>query len=114
MINGISHINIKVSDTKKAVAFYTGQLGFKLIVDDPIVDHYEVAAQSSGPGLAFVEDKKMIGQSTGITFSTKDIHETCQMLKKNGVRVTEPYKAHGEWWAGFKDLDGNSYGLRQV
>ena len=115
MITGVGAINILVKDYKKAVDFYTNELGLKLVVDDPRIDRYEVAAQgSTGPGICFVEDSKMVGEHTGIVFSTNDVQGTCQMLRKNGVRVTEPYKAHGEWWAGFKDLDGNSYGLRQA
>jgi predicted enzyme related to lactoylglutathione lyase len=115
MITGVSAINILIKDTKKAVDFYTNQLGLKLIVEDHTIDRYEVAAQgSTGPGICLIEDAKMVGGRTGIVFSTRNIQETCQMLKKNRVRVSEPYEAHGEWWASFKDLDGNSYGLRQV
>jgi predicted enzyme related to lactoylglutathione lyase len=115
LITGVTAINIKVKDYKKAVAFYTNQLGLELIVNDTKIDRYEVAAQGTrAPGITFNEDSKMVGGSTGIIFSTNNIQETCQMLRKNGVRVTEPYQAHGEWWAGFKDLDGNSYGLRQT
>lgn len=115
VITGVSAINITVKDYKKAVAFYTNQLGLELIVNDPKIDRYEVAAHGTrGPGITFNEDNKMTGGHTGIIFGTNNIQETCQMLRKNGVRVTEPYHAHGEWWAGFKDLDGNSYGLRQA
>ena len=115
MISGVGTINVLVKDMKKAVAFYTNQLGFELTANDPSIDHYEVAAKGSrSPGLCLCEEAEWVGEHTGITFSTKDIKETCQMLKKNGVRVSEPYEAHGEWWAGFKDLDGNSYGLHQV
>lgn len=115
MITGVSTINVRVKDYKKAIAFYTNQLGFKLTANEPNIDHYEVAPpNTSSPGLCFWEDSKMVGEHTGICFGTKDIRATCQMLKKNGVRVTEPYQAHGEWWAGFKDPDDNSYTLHQV
>jgi len=115
LITGVSTINVRVKDLKEAVVFYTKQLGLKLIANEPSIDHYEVAAQASGgPGICLCEDAKMVGEHTGIIFSTKDIRGTYQMLKQNWVKVTEPYQAHGKWWAGFKDLDGNSYGLQQV
>jgi predicted enzyme related to lactoylglutathione lyase len=115
VLTGISSININVKDLKKAIDFYTNQLGMKLIVNEPKIDHYEVAAQgSNGPGICLCEDSKLAGEPNGIIFSTKDIQETYRKFKKNGVRVTEPYQAHGQWWAGFKDLDSNAYGLHQV
>ncbi len=114
MLTGISTINVYVKDYKSAIEFYTKQLGLTLTANDPDIDHYEVAAQkSTGPGLCLCEDKQYTGEHTGITFSTNDIQSTCKMLRDRGVKVTEPYKAHGEWWAGFRDLDGNSYGLNQ-
>ncbi len=84
-----------------------------LTVNDPAIDHYEVAAGSNGPGICLSEDARSAGGDTCITFSTDDIQGTCKTLKTSGVRVTEPYEAHGKWWASFKDLDGNSYGLSQ-
>ncbi len=114
MITGISTVNIQVQDLKRAVEFYTSKLGMTLIINDPSIDHYEVAASGTkGPGICLCEDPKSVGEHTGIIFSTNDVQTTYETLKKNGVKVTAPYQAHGEWWAGFKDLDGNSYGLHQ-
>lgn len=114
MITGVSAIHIKIKDYRKAIDFYTNQLGMELIVSDPKLERYEVAVRGTrGPGITFIEDSKTAGGSTGIVFSTNNIQETCQMMRKNGVKVTEPYQAHSEWWASFKDLDGNSYGLHQ-
>lgn len=115
MLTGISTITITVRDYMKAVDFYTTKLGMTLTANDPSFDHYEVAAPGTkGPGICFSADPKAAGEHTGIVFSTNDIQATFRMLRDNGVKVTEPYKAHGEWWAGFRDLDGNSYGLHQV
>ena len=84
-----------------------------LTVNDSTIDHYEVAAGSNSPRICLCEDTKSTGGDTRVTFSTNDIQNTCTKLKTNGVKVTEPYEAHGKWWASFKDLDGNSYGLSQ-
>jgi predicted enzyme related to lactoylglutathione lyase len=114
MLTGISTINVNIRDYKKAIDFYTKQLGMTLTVNDPDIDHYEVAARPSmSPGICLCVDKDFTAQHTGIIFSTNDIQLTCKTLREQGVKVTEPYKAHGEWWAGFRDLDGNSYGLNQ-
>lgn len=114
MLTGISTFNIPVKDYKKAIEFYTKNLGMTLITNEPSFDHYElIPANSEGPTLCLCEGGKSLDDVAGIIFRTNDIQATYREFKKNGVRVTEPYEAHGEWWSGFKDPDGNSYGIHQ-
>ena len=115
LLTGIHTVTIDVRDYQKAIDFYTTKLGMILTANEPSFDHYEVAPQDATiPGICFNEDPKSAGAPTSIVFGTRDIHGTCKILRERGVKVTEPYEAHGVWWAGFRDPDGNSYGLRQV
>ena len=47
-----------------------------------------------------------------LTFNTQDIYKTHEELTARGVEFVEaPTQQPWGWWAEFKDLDGNRYGL---
>ncbi len=114
MLTGVSTFNIPVKDYKKAIEFYTGNLGMILVTNEPSFDHYElVPANSKGPTLCLCEGGKPLDDVAGIIFRTDNIQATYREFNKSDVKVTEPYEAHGEWWSGFKSPDGNAYGIHQ-
>ncbi len=115
MLKGISVVNIPVKNYKESISFYTEKIGLTLVSNDPSFDHYELGVSDlKGPTLCLCEDAKFSGADTGITFSTDNIQATYRELRKKGVKVREPYEAHGEWWSSFVDPSGNSYGIHQV
>ncbi len=112
-MTGISVFNVPVKNYKAAIDFYTKKVGMTLITNEPSFDHYELAIGTSKKPTICLCEGEPLNSDAGIIFSTSDIQATYRELRKNGVKVTEPYEAHGEWWSGFKDLDGNSYGIHQ-
>ena len=119
-LNSIHQIAMRVTDVERAVAFYRGALGAKLIATfDP-------------PGLAFFDFgtvRLMLSRPEGpesdhpgspLYFTVEDIHAAYEELKSRGVEfIGEPHFVHRDaegtfgtpgaetWMAFFRDPDDN-------
>jgi catechol 2,3-dioxygenase-like lactoylglutathione lyase family enzyme len=117
MIRGVKFAAITVSDQDRALAFYTGQLGFRLLTDQPF-DAEQRWIELGIPGadtrvvlFRFGEAQKPGGNSN-ITFWADDVEATARELKSRGVRfVKEPEQEDWGCAAVFEDLDGNRFVL---
>ena len=108
MIDEIEGIIVMVSDQQKALEFYTEKIGFSKKVDTTeagfrwivvgpkdsktvisLVDPYSMKEWSEKTP---ENPEKRIGQPTGIWFFAKNIDQTYQELKSQGVEITEPKK----------------------
>lgn len=118
MIKAIKFVGVPVTDQQRALEFFTSQLGFRVITDQPFDDRQrwiELGIGRSGTGIALFtppgqEDR--IGSFTNISFVAADVMATCRELAANGVRfVQEPKQADWGTSAIFADPDGNQYVL---
>lgn len=118
MIKAIKFIGVPVRDQQRALEFYTNQLGFRVITDQPFDDSQrwiELGIGRSGSGIALFTPKgheDRIGTFTGISFVAEDVMETCRELAQKGVTfIQEPKKADWGTSAIFADPDGNQFVL---
>jgi lactoylglutathione lyase len=124
MITRASSIGIYVRNQDRALEFYTEKLGFEKLQDEPMGDPKAPEARwltvaPKGSETAFVlfapagmEDR--IGGFSNIVWDTDDIEGTYEDLKGKGVEFTRaPERQPWGWWAQFKDVDDNEFGLHQ-
>jgi catechol 2,3-dioxygenase-like lactoylglutathione lyase family enzyme len=116
-VSQVGRVIITVSDTDKALDFYTGKLGFEKRVDVPMGNGYrwvEVAPAGAVTTIAIVpppEGNPAGGKETGVTLDTSDIDADHAELKAKGVDVDAEVSRMGDpvppmFW--FRDQDKNS------
>jgi predicted enzyme related to lactoylglutathione lyase len=116
-INQVGRVIITVSDTDKAIDFYTGKLGFEKRVDVPMGNGYrwvEVAPEGAVTTIAIVpppEGSQAGGKETGVTLDTSDIDADHAELKARGVDVDAEISRMGDpvppmFW--LRDQDANT------
>ena len=117
MIRGLKFAAVPVSDQDRALAFYTGKLGFRVVTDQPY-DAEQRWLELRIPG----SDARVVlfcfgevlrpGGNTNLTFWSDDVKATVQELKDRGVKIVmEPVTEAWGTAAAFEDLDGNRFGL---
>jgi catechol 2,3-dioxygenase-like lactoylglutathione lyase family enzyme len=118
VIKGIKFVGVPVSDQQRALDFYTKQLGFRVVTDQPFDDTQrwiELGIGRSGAGIALFtpeEHRDRIGTFTGISFVADDVMATCKELAQKGVTfVQQPQKADWGTSAIIADPDGNQFVL---
>jgi len=118
MIKSMKLVGVPVSDQQRALDFFTGKLGFRVITDQPFDDTQrwiELGVGRNGTAIALFtppEHKDRVGTFTGISFVADDVKATCRELKAKGVVFTqEPVEADWGTFATFKDPDGNTFVL---
>lgn len=115
MLVRFSHIMVYSQKYSEAVMWYCEKLGFEIDYNAP----NEYASLHH----------KLLGRlavhaiSSSVTFGNgpipyllcEDIHKTISELKEKGVQVSES-RREGEspWFAHFKDLDGNLWGIEEL
>ena len=116
-VSQVGRVIVTVSDTDKALDFYTGTLGFEKRVDVPMGGSYrwvEVAPAGATTTIAIVpppEGQEAGGKETGITLDTSDVDADHAELKAKGVDVDDEVSRMGGpvppmFW--FRDPDKNS------
>jgi catechol 2,3-dioxygenase-like lactoylglutathione lyase family enzyme len=116
VIKGIKFVGVPVSDQQRALEFYTGKLGFRVITDQPFDDTQrwiELGIGRSSSGIALFTPKGQedrIGTFTGISLVADDVIETCRELAQKGVTfIQQPEKADWGTAAVIADPDGNQF-----
>jgi predicted enzyme related to lactoylglutathione lyase len=118
MIKKLNFVGIPTSDQERALAFWTGKLGFKVATD-----------RQMGPGKRWIEltipgaqtcivlhtpegHEDRIGTFFNGSFGCDDVEYTHQQLVSRGVEFESPPERQ-PWgcFAKFKDPDGNSFVL---
>lgn len=118
MIRAVKFVSVPVTDQDRALAFYTGKLGFAVATDQPM-----------GPGARWIElripraETRLVlwkpqpgqvqpGGFMNMAFYADDVRKTYEELLAKGVEFTQPYKVE-PWGASaiFKDPDGNEFVL---
>ena len=118
MIKAVKFVSIPVTDQDRALEFYTGKLGFRVITDSP----FDATQRWIELGIPRADTKvvlftahgqeKMIGGFMNVTFCADDVEATAKEMKDKGVEfVQEPQKADWGTAAIFQDPDGNKFVL---
>jgi catechol 2,3-dioxygenase-like lactoylglutathione lyase family enzyme len=112
-----SSVAVLVSDTKKALAWYTKKLGLDVLEKG---DHWVVVGDKRrGVGLHLCQSVGPKGKvrlekgNTGILLLTDgDLMASYRQLKRRGVRFPHPpKKTEWGWFCMFADPDGNEFWL---
>ena len=118
MIKGIKFATIPVRDQDKALAFYTGKLGFQILTDSamgPGQRWIELQIPGAETGVVLYTAQGMearIGTFQGISFYCHNVEKTYSELVGRGVVFAHPPKKE-PWgtFTTFKDPEGNEFVL---
>jgi len=113
----VGRVCVTVSDTDRAIDFYTGKLGFEKVVDLPMGPDQrwvEVALRGTPTTIALAPPppgQQAGGSQTGIILDTTDVDADHTTLKSAGVDVDDEVSRYGDpvppmFW--LRDPDGNS------
>lgn len=118
MISAIKFVSVPVHDQDRALAFYTGKLGFGVATDQPFGEKQRwIELRIPGAETRLVlftpdghEDR--IGGFQPVTFQTADVQKTYDLLAARGVEFVDPPTVQ-PWGthATFKDSEGNEFVL---
>ncbi len=122
MITKVRSVGMYVADQQRARDFYTDVLGCELVADVPMGEEegaprwIEVRFPRDETRLILFtppgqEDR--VGTFSNLIVHCDDIERTYEELSGKGVEfTTTPERAEwGQWWAVFKDSEGNQIGL---
>ena len=113
----VGRVAVSVSDTDRAIDFYTDKLGFEKVVDVPMgpgMRWVEVALPGAPTTIALApppQGTEAGGKDTGICLDTSDVDADHAALKAAGVDVDDEVSRWGGpvppmFWV--RDPDGNS------
>lgn len=112
MITQIKFASIAVADQDRALAFYTGKLGFKVATDQPFGERMRWIELKIGRAetkvVLFPFEDRQPGGFLNIVFQSDNVQKTYEELKAKGVEFTQEPRA--ESWgtsAMFRDSEGN-------
>jgi predicted enzyme related to lactoylglutathione lyase len=117
MITHIKFVGIPTRDQDKALAFWTGKMGFRVMTDSPMGEQrwIELGIGNSATGLVLFtpeghEDR--VGGFHNGSFACDDVEATYRQLSERGVEFEgKPEKQPWGTYAIFKDPDGNRFVL---
>ena len=116
-ISKVGRVCVTVTDTDRAIEFYTGKLGFEKVVDVPMGPDQrwvEVAISGAETTIALAPPppgQEAGGSQTGFILDTSDVDGAHAVLKAAGVDVDDEVTRFGGpvppmFW--LRDPDGNS------
>lgn len=116
-LGAVSLITVPVSDQDRAIAFYSGVLGFEKRTDVPFGNGYrwvEVYPPNGTAGIALApppESEPQLGVKTGVIITTDDIDAAHGEMRDAGADVDAEVARMGDpvppmFW--FRDPDGNT------
>lgn len=118
MIKQIKFVSVPTSDQDRAIAFWTGKVGFKVATDQrmgPTQRWIELSIPGAQTGLVLFtpeghEDR--IGSFFNGSFACDDVGYTYDQMRAKGVEFEgPPEKQPWGTYAKFKDPDGNTFVL---
>ena len=118
MITHVKFVGIPTKDQRRALKFYTEQLGFEIATDQPFNEKQRWIelriAHSPTAVVLFTPEghEDRIGTFFNGSFACDDVEATYRQLRARGVVFTaEPTKQPWGTYATFKDPDGNQFVL---
>jgi len=119
MITHVKFVSIPTADQPRALAFWTDQVGFTLLTDQPFDDRQRWIELSVGDSATRVvlfvpddEESDRVGRAFYGAFACDDVEATHRQLEARGVAFAKPpTKAPWGSFAVFSDPDGNQFVL---
>jgi predicted enzyme related to lactoylglutathione lyase len=118
MITHVKFVSIPTADQDRALKFWTEQVGFTLVTDQPFSDSQRwIELQVGGSDTRFVlftpdGQEERIGSFFNGALACDDIEATYRQLSGRGVAFeAAPKKEHWGSFATFRDPDGNQFVL---
>jgi predicted enzyme related to lactoylglutathione lyase len=116
MITHVKFVSIPTSDQDRALAFYTGKLGFKVVTDQPFGDTQRWIEMRIGAAdtrfVLFTMDAEKPGKPFNGALACDNVEKTYEELAARGVEfMAPPTKQPWGTFATFKDPDGNQFVL---
>ena len=118
MIKGVKFVSIPVRDQDRALEFYTRQLGFTIMTDQPLGETQrwiELGIPGADTRIVLFTppgQADRIGTVSNVVFVSDNVEKTAEQLSGRGVQFIQPAKK--EPWgtsAIFADADGNQFVL---
>jgi predicted enzyme related to lactoylglutathione lyase len=114
MIKHLKFASIPTADQQRALEFWTGKMGFKVMTDQPMGKQrwIELGLPGAQTGIVLFtpeghEDR--IGTFFNGSFHCDDIDHTYRQLTERGVDITPPEKQPWGTFSRFRDPDGNTF-----
>ncbi len=118
MITHVKFVSIPTADQERALAFYTGKLGFRVLTDQPFDEKQrwiELGIGSADTRIVLFTPaghENRIGTFFAGSLACDNVESTYRELKARGVEfVAEPKKEPWGTSAIMKDPDGNQFVL---
>ena len=115
MITHIKFVSIPTRDQDRALEFYTGKLGFKVVTDQPFGEQRWIELRIGTADTRFVlftPDGAKPGVQFNGALACDNVERTYEELRGAGVEfTTPPTKQPWGTFAIFKDPDGNEFVL---
>ncbi len=118
MITHIKFVSIPVKDYDRALKFYTGNLGFKLLTDQRFNDNsrwIELEIENSQTKIVLFTppgQESRIGTYMNLALTCVDVKKTYEELKTSGVEFkVPPTEAPWGTYAQLIDSEGNQFVL---
>jgi len=117
MITHVKFVSIPTRDQERALAFYTGTLGFTLLTDQPFDDRQRwielrVGGSDTRLVLFTADGGPQPGSSFNGALACDNVERTYEELKGRGVEfAAPPTKEPWGTFAVMKDPDGNQFVL---
>ena len=124
MIRSVHKIVVPVSDQEAARQFWTGMMGFKVVIDEAYGEGRWVEVTPPDGGVRLIlsprrpdEPRRTVSDQlphSDVFFACRDIQRTHAELVTRGVRFhTAPVQMPFGWWSMFEDQEGTRYVLTQ-
>jgi predicted enzyme related to lactoylglutathione lyase len=120
MLRGISQVLLEVEDQDRALAFWTGPMGFELVEDAPYGDERWLEVRTPDHAVTVVLSLRQGEPPTApeqlptsnVFFYCDDLARTYEELRAHGVEFPQPpVRQPFGWWSMFQDSEGNRFAL---
>ena|SRR5438067_5438796 len=117
MISHVKFVSIPTTDQDRALKFWTEQVGFKVLTDQPFNDkqrwiELRIGSSDTGVVLFTMDGGLQPGCPFNGSLACNNVEQTHQELSARGVEfVAPPTKQPWGTFAMFKDPDGNTFVL---
>jgi predicted enzyme related to lactoylglutathione lyase len=121
MIRGINQVLLEVEDQDRALAFWTGPMGFELVQDAPYGnDDRWLEVRTPDKAVVVVLSRRKRERPTvppelptsNLFFYCDDLGRTYDELRARGVEFPQPpVRQSWGWWSMFEDQEGNRFAL---
>ncbi|HKF14715.1 MAG TPA: VOC family protein [Gaiellaceae bacterium] len=120
MVRGIHQVVLEVADQDRALAFWTGLLGFALVRDERYRDERWLEVRTPDNTVTVVLSLREGEVSTApnevptsnLFFYCDDLPGTYEELRTRGVEFPQPpVQQPFGWWSMFQDSEGNRFAL---